>query len=80
MTNARDGEGNSQVLRACQQKMSGLGGEGMVAGASDAQHRDFNEFPLSGQSESWAARENKPLLQQRRRISIIRPRVCNSVG
>ena len=33
----------------------GSGGEGMVTGLSEAQYREFNEFPLSDHSRSWAA-------------------------
>ena len=40
----------------------GSGGEGMITGMSETPYREFNQFPLSDQSKSWAALGNQPLL------------------
>ena len=51
-----------RYMRLMEVVAPGSGGEGMVAGVSEAQYRQFNEFPLSDQSKSWAAFGNQPLL------------------
>ncbi len=40
----------------------GYGGEGMVAGVSEAEFQAWNEFPLSEQSRAFAAFGKKPLI------------------
>jgi len=40
----------------------GYGGEGLVEGVSEAEFREWNEFPLSEQSRSFAAFGKKPLI------------------
>lgn len=51
-----------RYMRLLEVVAPGSGGEGMVKGVSEAQYREFNEFPLSDQSKSWAAFGNQPLL------------------
>ena len=39
----------------------GTVGSSMIAGVSEAQHREINEFPLKEQSKSWSAFGDQPM-------------------
>ena len=52
----------SRYLRLMELVSPDAEGFAMVEGISDNQYREFNEFPLSEQSRSWAAFGNNPML------------------